>query len=112
MEVDCNAFKKRFICAFQAVVKAVSYYIHVSFLKTGKGHKLYPAGLSISKKPFYWFCNRRFEGILEKDANMIWKNFPETLCIEICKRLNSTEAKFRTEIQQLQEGNTDYHFKD
>ena len=89
MEVDYNVFKKGFACVFQIVLKTVLFHLYASFLKTGKYYKLYPAALSIFKKLYYWFSNGRFKGILQRDANTIWKIFPEPLCIAISEKLNS-----------------------
>ena len=55
-----------------------------------------------------------------EDLKLFWKEIQiksekvllEALRIGICERLNNIEVRFWAEVQQLQESNTDDHFKD
>ena len=110
--VENSFFEKGFICAFQFAVKTVSYYLHVSFLETCKTYELCPAGLSISKKHFIEFETEELKVFWTERLIQSEKDLLETLCIGICVRLKNIEGRFWSELQQLQENNTDDHFKD
>ena len=110
--VENSFFENGFICAFQFAVKTVSFYLHVSFLETCKSYELCPAGLSISKKHFIEFETEELKVFWKETLIQSEKDLLETLCIGICVRLNSIEGRFWSELQQLQENNTDDHFKD
>ena len=112
MDIADKDFKNGFICAFQYAVKTVSYYLHVSSLETCKSYELCPAGLSISKKPFIDFETEDLKVFWKETLIQSQKDLLETLCIGICERLNNIEGRFWAELQQLQENNTDDHFKD
>ena len=68
MAIADKEFKNNFICAFQFVLKMVSYYLHVSILETCKSYELCPSGLSISQKPFIEFET--------EDLKVFWKETP------------------------------------
>ena len=112
MGIADKDFKNGFICAFQFAVKTVSYYLHVPFLETCKSYKLCPAGLSISKKPFIEFETEDLKVLWKEALIQSEKDLLETLCIGICERLTNIEGRFWAELQQLQENNTDGHFKE
>ena len=89
-----------------------NHYLHVSFMKTCKSYELCPAGLSISKKPFIEFEMNDLKVFWKETLIQSEKDLLETLPIGICERLNYIERRFWAELQQLQENNTDDHFKD
>ena len=47
MEIADKDFKVGYVSRFQYAVKRVSYFFHVSFLKTCKSQRLCPAGLNL-----------------------------------------------------------------
>ena len=89
-----------------------NHYLHLSFMKTCKSYELYPAGLNISKKPFIEFEMDDLKVFWKETLIQSEKDLLETLPIGICERLNYIERMFWAELQQLQENNTDDHFKD
>ena len=111
MEIADKDFKNGFICAFQFAVKTVSYYLHVLSYYL-QSYELCPAGLSISKKPFIEFETEDLKVFWKETLIQSEKDLLETLCNGICERLNNIEGRFWAEVQQLQENNTDDHFKD
>ena len=68
--------------------------------------------MSISKKPFIEFETEDLKVFWKETLIQSEKDLLETLCIGVYERLNNIEGKFWAEVQQLQENNTDDHFKD
>ena len=107
MEIVDKDFKNGFVTAFQHVVKAMSYYLHVSFLETCKSYGLCPTGLNIGKKPFIEFGS--------DDLIIFWKetllsaenNLLEALYVGICQRIFTLEKKYWDELQEIHKNNTE-----
>ena len=71
-----------------------------------------PAGQSISKKDFIEVVTENLKVFWKQALIKSEKDLLETLCVGICEKLIKNEGRFWVELQQLQESNTDDHFKD
>ena len=72
-----------YLPAFQYAVKAVSYFLHVSFLETCKSYDLCPSGLNIRKKPFTEFESDDLKVFWQETLAKTERDLLEALCVEI-----------------------------
>ena len=103
MEIVDKDFRNGFICAFQYAVKAVSYFLHVSFLETCKSYDLCPSGLNIRKKPFTEFESDDLKVFWQETLAKTERDLLEALCVGICERMFTLESKFWNELRDLEE---------
>ena len=87
MEIVDKDFRNGFICAFQYAVKAVSYFLHISFLETCKSYNLCPSGLNIRKKPFIEFESVDLKVFWQETLAKTERDLLEVLCVGICERM-------------------------
>ena len=112
MEIVDKDFRNGFICAFQYAVKAVSYFLHVSFLETCKSYDLCPSGLNIRKKPFIEFESDDLKVFWQEALAKTERDLLEALCVGICERMFTLESKFWKELQDLEEKHGREEFKE
>ena len=112
MEIVDKDFRNGFICAFQYAVKAVSYFLHVSFLETCKSYDLCPSGLNIRKKPFIEFESDDLKVFWQETLAKTERDLLEALCVGICERMFTLESKFWNELRDLEEKHGREEFKE